>query len=255
MKFYLSLSLILILSGITYSSCQIINLDREKLRINKNIQPKLRMNSNSVNNPIQKVKIMPLGNSITDGYNVPGGYRINLWKQLTNQGLNFEFVGSMKNGPESLPDKNNEGHSGWRIEQINRVVQRWLKKAQPEIILLTIGTNDLVQNYLVETAPERLDKLVSDIFAQLPEVQILVASIPPIDEAVINQKVQDYNSAIKSLVEKRKKQGDRLVFVDIYSGLTMADLADGVHPNIQGHTKMAQIWGNVLIDVLKESQK
>lgn len=198
---------------------------------------------------------MPLGNSITDGYNVPGGYRINLWQKLTNQGLKFEFVGSMKNGPESLPDKNHEGHSGWRIEQINRLIQRWLKKAQPEIILLTIGTNDLVQNYFVETAPERLDKLVRDIFNQLPEVEILVASIPPVDEAVINQKVQNYNATIKSLVEKRKKQGDPIEFVDIYSGLTMADLADGVHPNIQGHSKIAEMWGTVLIDVLKSSQK
>ncbi|MDJ0556128.1 MAG: SGNH/GDSL hydrolase family protein [Microcoleaceae cyanobacterium MO_207.B10] len=213
------------------------------------------MNSNSVNNPAQTVKIMPLGDSITDGYNVPGGYRINLWKKLIDEGFNFEFVGSMKNGPESLPDKNHEGHSGWRIDQINQLIKRWLKKAQPEIILLMIGTNDMVQNYFVETAPQRLDKLVRDIFQQLPEVQILVASIPLVDELVINEKVQNYNSAIKSLVEERKKQGDRLHFVDIYSELSIDDLADGVHPNIQGHSKMADIWGTVLIDVLKESQK
>ena len=198
---------------------------------------------------------MPLGNSITDGYNVPGGYRINLSKQLTNEGVNFEFVGSMKNGPESLSSKNHEGHSGWRIEQINQLVKRWLKKGQPEIILLMIGTNDLAQNYLVETAPERLNKLISDIFNKLPEVQILVASIPPIDEPIINKKVQDYNSAIKVIVLNRKKQGDRLEFVDIYSGLIMEDLADGVHPNIQGHNKIAQIWETALINLLKDSKK
>ena len=33
------------------------------------------------------VRVMPLGDSITDGAQVPGGYRIGLWQRFTSNGL------------------------------------------------------------------------------------------------------------------------------------------------------------------------
>ena len=62
-------------------------------------------------------KIMPLGDSITDGLTVAGGYRIKLWSSIQNLGITIDFVGSLSNGPAELGDKNHEGHSGWRIDQ------------------------------------------------------------------------------------------------------------------------------------------
>ena len=58
------------------------------------------------------VRVMPLGDSITDGYNVPGGYRINLWQRLAAGRYTVDFVGSGFNGPASLGDHDHEGHSG-----------------------------------------------------------------------------------------------------------------------------------------------
>ena len=46
-------------------------------------------------NPQNALKIMPLGDSITDGYDVPGGYRTALWQKLTERGYILDFVGSM----------------------------------------------------------------------------------------------------------------------------------------------------------------
>jgi len=37
---------------------------------------------------------MPLGDSITDGFNLPPGYREDLYTLLTNAGYTFTFVGS-----------------------------------------------------------------------------------------------------------------------------------------------------------------
>ena len=80
--------------------------------------------------------------------------------------------------------------------------------------------------------------------------EILVASIPPIEMQAINKRVDEYNRAIASLVERRQKEGDRLRFVDINSALTFDDLEDGVHPNGQGHNKMANVWEEALIPLL-----
>jgi lysophospholipase L1-like esterase len=190
----------------------------------------------------QAIKIMPLGDSITDGYNVPGGYRTDLWQALHERGDRIKFVGSQENGPPELPHRHHEGYPGWRIDELHRHVGDWLQAAQPDIILLLIGTNDIVQGYDLERAPARLDALIDDLFRHCPEVQVFVGSIPPIDEPHLNARVQAYNQAIAQRIQARQVQGDRLIFVDLYAGLTSEDLADGIHPNRQGHRKIAQTW-------------
>src|SRR3954453_23694983 len=50
------------------------------------------------------VRVMPLGDSITEGTQVPGGYRIGLWQRLSGGGYRIDYVGSQFNGPSSLPD-------------------------------------------------------------------------------------------------------------------------------------------------------
>jgi hypothetical protein len=40
------------------------------------------------------VRVMPLGDSITDGLVVPGGYRIGLWQRLVAGRFTVDFVGS-----------------------------------------------------------------------------------------------------------------------------------------------------------------
>ncbi|MBS2964878.1 GDSL family lipase, partial [Actinocrinis puniceicyclus] len=65
------------------------------------------------------VRVMPLGDSITDGNQTPGGYRIGLWQRFVSAGYKVDFVGSLFNGPSTLGDHDHEGHSGWRIDQID----------------------------------------------------------------------------------------------------------------------------------------
>ena len=77
------------------------------------------------------VRVMPLGDSITDGFNVPGGYRINLWQRLAAGGYTVDFVGSGFNGPAGLGDHDHEGHSGWRIDQIDANIVGWLQTHRP----------------------------------------------------------------------------------------------------------------------------
>ncbi len=68
------------------------------------------------------VRVMPLGDSITDGITVPGAYRIGLWQRFVNDGYKVDFVGSLSNGPAALGDHDHEGHSGWRIDHITATV-------------------------------------------------------------------------------------------------------------------------------------
>lgn len=196
------------------------------------------------------LKIMPLGDSITDGYFVPGGYRIDLWQHLTQRGYRIDFVGSLRNGSESLPDFDHEGHSGWRIEEIHKMIRVWLTRWQPDIILLLIGTNDMAQGYGVEQAPDRLQSFIEDIFRQLPQVKLFVASIPPIGEPFLNQRVIHYNRAIADLVQQQQTEEKSIFFVDLYYILSLDDLPDGVHPNREGFRKIAKAWDEALSEAI-----
>ncbi|MDG6101543.1 RICIN domain-containing protein [Dactylosporangium aurantiacum] len=192
------------------------------------------------------VRVMPLGDSITDGYNVPGGYRINLWQRLAAGGYTVDFVGSGFNGPASLGDHDHEGHSGWRIDQIDANIVGWLQAYTPRTILLHIGTNDMNQNYDVANAPARLSALIDKIRATAPSVELFVAQITPETDATLEARVQAYNAALPGIVAGK---GPLTHLVDMHSAITTADLADGVHPNATGYDKMAARWFGALQSV------
>jgi lysophospholipase L1-like esterase len=192
------------------------------------------------------VRVMPLGDSITDGYNVPGGYRINLWQRLVGGGYTVDFVGSGFNGPASLADHDHEGHSGWRIDQIDANIVGWLGAYTPRTILLHIGTNDMNQNYDIANAPARLSALIDKIRANAPDVELFVAQITPETDATLEQRVRNFNATIPGIVAGK---GAKTHLVDQHAALTTADLADGVHPNAAGYDKMAAVWDSALRSV------
>lgn len=188
------------------------------------------------------VRVMPLGDSITDGFNVPGGYRVELWQSLVGGGYTVDFVGSQSNGPASLGDRDHEGHSGWTISQIDANVESWLGQTIPRTVLLHIGTNDMFQD--PGGAPARLSTLIDRIVATVPEADVFVATIIPFPAAAA--AVQTYNAAIPGIVASK---GPRVHLVDMFSALTASDLADGVHPNAGGYAKMAAVWFDALESV------
>jgi lysophospholipase L1-like esterase len=197
--------------------------------------------------PTTPTVIMPLGDSITDGFVVPGGYRIKLWNTITNAGYKMDFVGSMSNGPTELGDKNHEGHSGWRIDQLDTNINAWMDTYKPQIVLLHIGTNDIAQSYDVANAPTRLSGLVDKICAKLPAGgKLYVAKIVPLNNTDWNSKIKTYNSQLATVVQNKTAQGKPVYVVDMFSALTTADLQDGVHPNRTGYDKMSDVWYNAI---------
>jgi lysophospholipase L1-like esterase len=195
------------------------------------------------------VRVMPLGDSITDGLVVPGGYRIGLWQRLVAGGFRVDFVGSLSNGPASLGDHDHEGHSGWRIDQIDANIVGWLRSTTPHTVLLHIGTNDIIQNDDLPNAPARLSTLIDHITATAPDAEVFVAQIIPLGNASLETQVRTFNAAIPGIVSSKAAAGKHVHLVDMHSALTATDLADGVHPNAGGYDKMAAVWFSALQSV------
>ena len=197
---------------------------------------------------------MPLGDSNTEGWGSwdLAAYRDDLWRLFENnyENTNFsvDFVGPHATGPEGF-DRDNAGFSGWRIRDIDSAVDGWLNDAQPDMVLLEIGTNDILRDDNISQAPSRLNKLIDNITNQLPNTQLLVASIPPISRTESQkQQATEFNSHIPGIVDSKAAQGKNVSFVDIFSALTPDDLQDGIHPTVEGYSKIADVWYDAILD-------
>jgi lysophospholipase L1-like esterase len=193
------------------------------------------------------LRVMPLGDSITDGLQVLGGYRSDLWQYMKADGKSVDFVGSRSSGPPQLGDRDDEGHPGWRIHQLTAHARAWMLTYRPDVILLQIGTNDVIQHWALPGAPARLSSLIDVITTTLPSAQVYVATITPLAAKANERRARAYNAAIPRVVAAKAAVGHHVHLVDLHSALTRADLSgDGIHPTNGGYAKMAARWYSAL---------
>jgi lysophospholipase L1-like esterase len=188
-------------------------------------------------------KILPLGDSITYGIGFNGGYRVELFRKAQADGKKITFTGSLSNGPNMVDGvtfpKNNEGHSGWKIDQLLPLIPMPALQQVPHIVLLMIGTNDIAQNDNLANAPKRLGGLIDKLVTSAPDALIVVAQLTPLSRSTA---VQTYNTAIPAIVQERAAAGKHVTMVDQFAGFPTSELGDGVHPNEQGYNRMAGVW-------------
>lgn len=200
--------------------------------------------------------ILPLGDSITEGW-LPtggvGGYRVELFSKAVLAGKNITFVGSQtsSSAPNTVQNqtfpKKHEGHDGYTIDTgsgssgiSGSITDQAMASYHPNIVLLMIGTNDVNGNIDVANAPTRLGKLIDEITVDSPTALVVVASIIPIN-ATNNKNAMTYNAAIPGLVSIRAAAGKHVVFVDNYAAFvkdpsyTTTEMSNYLHPNTAGY--------------------
>lgn len=245
------------------------------------------------------IGIMCIGDSITDGYTpeYTGSYRKFIYHYLVADGYDIDMLGAKDGGytpeytdPDSGEtfefDNENTGYSGYSIVSYSgrEGILETLRSTdclsqKPDIVTLQIGTNDIIDNYEIDKAGERLEVLVDYILDNIsPETFLYVSSVPDLDpnrpdvynwfgnyrhsadwqeqysdeqaEVAVAAAVKSYNSQVKQLVEAKQAEGASIVFADVNSVVTdvKSQLFDGVHPNNSGYKAMGAYWKNLLVD-------
>lgn len=198
------------------------------------------------------IKIMPLGASITYGTRSRdgNGYRQMLRQRLIAAGFKVDFVGSRRAG--TMADPQNEGHPGYRIDQVAAGTNRWMAAAKPDVVLINVGTNDTIQNHDLTTAPARLHLLIDQIIADRPGALVLVSTLVPSPVPLRDQRVVAFNAALPGVVAAERTAGRHVYLVDLYGALTTADISnDKIHPTEAGYAKIAERWFEVLAPLLR----
>ena len=220
------------------------------------------------------LKIMPLGDSITSGTNQRASYRCALYQKLDAAGYSFDFVGSVPGqwgiwGEDLTPpfcvngyDVDEEGHYAFRIDDIlyganwDGALRVWANDAQPDVVLVHLGTNDLRHDRPVDSTVAGIGQVVDVLRAANPRVKILLAQIIPcrpdgVDGAEL-ATIPAFNAQLPALVASKIEPFSPILLVDLYTGFSAHDhTVDGIHPNPTGEAIIAERWFTAIDQIVK----
>jgi lysophospholipase L1-like esterase len=206
----------------------------------------------ATNAPSARWRIMPVGDSITEGGKTFSVYRYPLWKKLTAAGYRFEYVGS-KSTPTPDGTLAHEGYSGKNAEFIAKTVPAHFQKTPADIVLLHAGHNYSVEMDPVPKIIRADEQLIAELRAINPRLIVLVAQVIPSAKLPKYSYHPALNSALAAMAARLNHPGQPVLIVDQRPGFdTATDLvADLVHPNAAGAEKMATRWFEALQPILQ----
>lgn len=168
-------------------------------------------------------KLVVLGDSLSEGYGVAkdAAYPALLEKKLHEAGKTEWSV-------------INAGVSGsTTASAISRM--KWIFKSKPDAVLLALGANDGLRGLKVEESEKNLADAID--YANSQKVKVILGGLymPP-------NYGKDYTEKFKHMYEDLAKK-HKVIFIpfilDKVAGNPKYNLADGIHPNEEGHKIVA----------------
>ena len=210
-------------------------------------------------NASAQLRILPLGDSITEGILGEQSYRKPLRDALDLQGCDYRFVGRRTTNltPTGF-NSNHEGYSGHSVDYFteatnsNPGIESIMANATPDIVLVHLGSNDMNRNQPIfggyssdgrgGTIAE-IDRLITEIWNSNADAEIFLANVIPwiggSANTNISSEIQQLGDAIEALVAG--ENDSRLHLVDVRSGFDQSNdfSSDGIHPNAFGDSHIA----------------
>lgn len=221
----------------------------------------------SAANPL---KVMAVGDSITDDCVYNGAWRQYLQPLLETNGYAFTFVGRQSSAPSgSFTKILHEGYCGAVIalpgvfgahqystteNYLQKIIPEALTNATPDLVLVLIGANDIGRGRNPGTlATNDMTVLLNLIFSNTPNANVLLAKISTMQGAnnigglnygAYANNVSIYNAYLQGVVNERRAAGQNVFLADMFSGVDSATMliSDHLHPNAIGLQVMAGEW-------------
>jgi acyl-CoA thioesterase-1 len=183
---------------------------------------------------VQTLRFVIIGDSLVEGYGVsrkqafpallePKLKKLDSRWQVINAGISGSTSGSA----------------------LGRV--RWQLREPPDLLMLVLGANDGLRGLPVEAMKENLGKAIDAAKEQKVPVVLAGMQMPP-------NYTKEYREAFaKAFVELGKLSGVTLVpfLLEGVAGAKDLNLADGIHPNEKGHTKIANTVFKIIEPIVK----
>ena len=214
------------------------------------------------------MKIMPVGDSITDDCSTNGAWRLFLQPLLESNHIAFTNTGrNVSAAATGFTKRRHEGYCGsvigppgvfavYSYSTVNAYLQRIVTDAlaitnnRPHLMLILIGTNDIGRGRDPwKVATNDMPILLDLILSNVPNANVCLAKITSLQSAGLGYSayatnVPIYNVALQWMVNQRRALGQNIFLADMYSAVDYATmfLPDHVHPNPLGLKAIANEW-------------
>lgn len=169
--------------------------------------------------------ILFFGDSLTAGYGLSKGeaFPALVEKKLLENGKKYQVINAGLSGETSAGGLS-------RID--------WILRQPIDIFVLELGANDGLRGLPLESTEKNLQAIIDKVKARNPNVKIVVAGmmVPP-------NLGPDYTSRFREIFPALAKRNNATLIpflLQDVAGHEHLNLADGIHPNTEGHRIVAE---------------
>lgn len=181
---------------------------------------------------------MFLGTSLTDGYGLEreDAYPAVIQQKIDSAGMPWEVV--------------NAGLSGEKSAGALQRVRSWLIRQPFDVLVVETGANDMLTGADVDTLRANIQSIIDTVRAARPAARIVLVGMlgaPNMGRAYVDR----FNAIFPELA----RENDLPFIPFLLEGVAaqpQLNLADGIHPNEQGHRILAATVWKTLEPVLRE---
>ena len=204
--------------------------------------------------PAKTYRIMPVGDSITQGGKSFSNYRLPLLEKLTAAGYHVQYVGS-RTSDSSLGPLAHEGYSGKNAEYLASIIAKSFRDHPADIVLLHAGHNHFADEKPVEKIIAAHESIIRTLREINPHVIILEAQVIPSGKLPKYAYLPELNKALANLAKESTPESPVILVNQAEDfDIDKDTIPDKVHPNKSGAEKMASKWFEALTKIL-EKQK
>jgi acyl-CoA thioesterase I len=182
-------------------------------------------------------RVLFLGTSLTAAYQLDPeqGFPALIQEKIDSAGLPFEAVNAGESG---------ESAAGARSRL------RWLLEQPVDVLVLETGANDMLRGAEVDSIRATLQAVIDTVRRVHPNAEIILAGMratPNLGPAYVER----FDSMYPELA---RRNGLRLIpfLLDGVAGQPELNLEDGIHPNPDGHRRLARTVWRTLEPVLRD---
>ena len=216
---------------------------------------------------LPRARIMPVGDSITEGGGAYVVYKGPLYDKLTQAGYRFEYVGSKTSSYDSplygTVSLKHEGFSGNNATQVASQLASHFPSYPADIVLIHAGHNMNVDEdvldgpaeaAIVATVETATRSMITTCRNGNPKVRILLAQVIPSGKLPKYSYIPALNVRLGQIAAELNTTAQPVIAVNQADGFiweTDTITADKVHPNADGAEKMAVKWFDALAPLLE----
>lgn len=186
-----------------------------------------------------ELKLLCIGDSITEGGKINGTYRRSLHDLLKKNSVKVEYVGrrvTTYKGQTLL----HEGYSGKNIHFLVKAIAALPDKNVVDVALIHAGHNNFAKDEPVPGVVKSTKALIELLKKANPRIKIFLACVIESGKLPKYSYIPELNKELKDLAQK----DSQVVLVDMNEKFRWQEHAtqDKVHPNKQGAEVMAKMW-------------